>query len=362
MTNGITIPPGYEKRDLPRTFRPDYMKIIALLRQKEISEHSFALSVGKNDAGFFRHWKNGKKCYRSTLEDATEALSLDHWWELWADYAPPTLASEETSHEERLLERMTVETLLTGTASQTSDSPVGFIEEVRNLFPENAALLGKPKVLARVLLALESMEWLVKNKDGTFSRRYWTERECMDSIDYRCGAEAGAIMSVANLQDSTRANYRDNLALYDEIRMDQQDRLEQLSELHYLVCNEQCDEAAVQTISIDDAVHRSWNYTPSTKLSLGFALKNIDHSTNRFVETLRRCRERNIELPTSFPTLPSLVRSYYPQLKVICDKAFSLKPNDSVGFTEIYMLIRNHAMDGFNTASGAEALIERWPQ
>lgn len=360
-------PPGFEHRKIPRLVKPDVQKIDARQKQLGLSEQQFAEKCGRGDAGFYRHWKKGRKCYVWTLVRVAKVLGLRNWWEIWADYVPPAPATVILTLDECLAEDLCVKTLLNPTTSLTATGqPVGttnFLEQVREKFPnEIAPIINQSEVIQRVLLNLESMGWLIANDDGTFSRRYWTLRECMAAIEIRCGAEDGAMLAVAMLQDPNRRDFRANMKIYKKIMQDQGERLARMKLLDKLVNRDRDDEAAATIIAEDDAFHRRWPFVPCAVLSYGFALRTIDQSTNRFIETLKRCKERGIEVPSDFPTLPSLVQNYYQELNAIFNKFTMVKPNDVDAMVEIRQMLRTHAHQGYNTASGAETLIARWPR
>lgn len=369
MAISTTSPPGYDHRRLPRTVRPDVQKIIALLRQRGCSEQQFAEACGRGDAGFFRHWKKnpGATCYVRLLITAAKALGLDNWWELWADYAAPAPPTTSRTLEECLIEDFAVQTLLNPTHGlSATGQPLGttdFYQQLLTKFePETRDLLNNADAFKKVFRDLESMGWLIANTDGTFSRRYWTLRECMASIEYRCGAEEGAMFAVAMLQEPRRDDARENLDIYGQIMEDQCKRLTEMKSLHKQIVQHQDEDAAASMVKEDDAFHLRWPFTPCISTSFGFALKTIDQSTNRFIETLKRCKERGIPVPADFPTLPALVQNYYPDLENIFTIFTKIRPNDVEGMVAIRQLLRKHALSGFNTAWGAEQLIARWPR
>lgn len=368
MNSPPPTPPGYEGRRLPRTVRPNVQKIEALLRQKNWSEQYFAKLCGRGDAGFFRHWKKpDATAYIRTLVRAAKTLGLRNWWDLWEDYVPPPPKIVARSENEGLIERLSVSTLLDPTVGFSAmGHPSGtqdFLEQLKTKFPEEtAAVASDTEAFTRVFRNLVEMGWLDDHEDGSFTKRYWTLRECTASIESRCGAEAGAILAVAMLLDPDQPGAKQNFEIYERIVEDQQARLKVLKHDHMAIVQTRDEDAAVNTVRNDDAFHRGWTYAPCTNTSLGFALTTIDQSTNRFVETLKRCREREIAVPADFPTLPQLVEKYYPQLDAIFAKFLTIKPNDMEGIVVIYQMLRNHALDGFKTARRAESLIERWPR
>lgn len=360
------IPPGYHR--LPRTVRPNVPKIEALLQQLGWSKQHLAERCGRGDAGFIRHWEKPKAtCYIRLLMRVAQELGLKHWWELWADYVPPLPPTLKQSVEEALIERLAVQTLLNPTgelsATGTPQGSVNFFEQVIAKFPEETkSVRNNLDAFKAVFTNLERMEWLIANEDSSFSRRYWTARECVSAIDFRCYVETGGMANVTNLQDPKWGYGDDNLALYKTIIGDQWKLMKEMRKAHRRVLDERDEDAAALLVEYDDAFHRRWPFTPCVRMSFDFSLLAIDQSTNRYIETRRRCQERNIAVPENSPTLCDLVQDYYPDLEEILTRFELVKPHDDEGMEIIRKMIRRHAYAGFDTTIAAETLIEQWPR
>src|SRR5690606_36429339 len=120
-----------------------------------------------------------------------------------------------------------------------------FFEQVIAKFPdETRPLLGNEEAFTKAFKELASMGWLTANDDGTFSRRYWTMREGRGSIEYRCGAEIGAMLAVVNLQMPRREDGKEALALYKQIVGDQKGYLKKMKDDHIRVIRDHDEDAA----------------------------------------------------------------------------------------------------------------------
>lgn len=360
------MPPGYQR--LPRTVRPNVPKIEALLQQLGWSKQHLAERCGRGDAGFIRHWeKPGATCYIRLLIIVAQELGLKHWWELWADYVPPPPPTLKQSVEEALIERLAVQTLLNATdelsETGTPQGSTSFFDQVIGKFPEETeSVRNNLDAFKAVFTNLEGMEWLIANEDGTFSRRYWTVRECVSAIEFRCYVEEGAMANVANLRDPKWGDGDDNLALYEKIIGDQWALLKEMRDAHQRVVQKRDEDAAALIVKYDDAFHRRWPFTPCVRMSFDFSLLAIDQSTNRYIETRRRCQERDIDVPEDSQTLCELVQNYYPELENILTRFELVKPHDDEGMAIIRKMIRRHAYAGFDTTKAAETLIKKWPR
>jgi len=365
----IPIPPGYETQKLPRSVRPDWGKIDALLKQKGITAEHFARSfLRKGDAGILRHWENGGGCYKETLLAVATQLGLQNWWELWADYVapPPAPAITVISGDERLFEQICFNTIVSASPGYLSGKSAivhDFLNLVMKLYPDELAeLSGKSHVIARGLAQFERMGWLVKMSQGVYELRYWTEGECHAAIHQRLFAEVGAMYSLAMLRNKRPGRTRWDQITFDKTVELQMKRLNRLKDLHQKVRlgDEAAETFARDIIKEDQEFHMGWRFVPTVTLPLTAALKGIDQCTNRFVETLNRCRERGIEVPPEFPSLASLVQDYYPQLDSIFMAFMKVQTGSFSAMSEVFDALHDHAYAGFNTVIGAESLVERF--
>lgn len=366
----IPTPPGYENQKLPRTVRPDMGKIEALRRQRGLTKQQFAERCLKGDAGIFRHWEKGGGCHKGSLVRVATQFDLQNWWTLWADYVAPLPAPAITvmSSDERLFEQLCFNTIVSaspGYLSGRSAIVKDFLSLVMKLYPDELAeLSGKSHVIARGLAEFERMGWLVKTSQGVYELRYWTESECHAAIHQRLFAETGAMYSLAMLRNKKQGRTGWDQLTFDKTVHQQMQRLNRLKDLHQRVSvrDEAAEAVALEIISEDQDFHMGWRFVPTVTLPLMAALKGIDQCTNRFVETLKRCRERGIEVPPGFPSLASLVAEYYPQLEVIFTAFMNVRPESFTGMAEVFDALQKHAYAGFNTVIGAEKLIERFPR
>lgn len=359
--------PRNESAKLPRRVPVDLEKPEAILKQRGLSKNAFAMQMGKADAAFLRHWQNGRQAFVRTVREMATVLGLDDWRELVVGHVPQLLEAKPVyDRNECRVEELFVRTIgLPDPLGSPRDGTVycseDFLSKVERHFPiEMRDLVACRQAFEAVLDDWTVIGWLIKNSDGTYTFRYWTDTQCWRSIEVRCYNELGAISSLVETRDRSKASR----LLYDRVMKSQSDLLAKMKPAHEYMLAYDCEKTAIKIIDFDNKFHHKWGEqdAPGVATPLDVSRHTIDHSTHRFVETIKRCKQRGISVPRDFPSLQSLVAAYYPQLREIFAAVQKLQPGDRACKMHILDLLSNHARDGFETVRSAERLVLEWPR